>query len=124
MPLRALRPCKQAGCPMLTRDANGYCDQHKPLASSQHMEYKRGRTDKREQAFYNSGAWRKARGAALRRDHGLCQHCLRAGKITAAVMVHHLTEIKVNWLLRLDLGNLVSLCDRCHNKIPPTRRKL
>lgn len=51
MPARSNRPCKQQGCPNLTRDASGYCEEHIHLDSEQHTEYKRYRTDKREQAF-------------------------------------------------------------------------
>lgn len=120
MPLRSLRPCKQTGCTQLTRDVKGYCPDHIHLAQDQvrgaHSEYSRNRTDAKEQSFYHSPPWIKVRGMAWHRDHGLCQHCLRDGRVTFADVVHHLVPIKVNWLLRLVLGNLVSLCDGCHAK--------
>ena len=118
MPLRPLRPCKQAGCIQLTRDENGYCPEHLHIAQESHMEYKRNRTDKTEQAFYKSAPWLKVRALALSRDHGLCQHCLRDGKVTLADMIHHIVELKTDWMLRLTLNNLISLCNGCHNKIP------
>jgi len=121
MPLRALRPCKQAGCIQLTRDVCGYCPGHVHAAQETHSEYKRNRTDKREQLFYTSTPWIKTRASALRRDHGLCQHCLRDDKVTLAAMVHHIIELKANWSLRLVLSNLVSLCNRCHSRIPKGR---
>ena len=121
MPLRSLRPCRSMGCTQLTRDKLGYCIDHIDEAKRQQAEYGRSRSDKRETMFYKSGTWLRLRELALKRDHGLCQHCLRAGVITFASPVHHIIEIRVNWLLRLTLGNLISLCDSCHNKIPKAR---
>lgn len=72
-------------------------------------------------AFYASADWERARDAALTRDAHLCQHCLRKGEITPAVMVHHITELtpaNVNDPnVATNLDNLVSLCDRCHKKV-------
>lgn len=71
-------------------------------------------------AFYHSSAWERARRAALERDHYLCQHCLAAGVITPAIMVHHIKELtpaNVDSDYATSLDNLVSLCDRCHKKI-------
>lgn len=123
MPLRPLRPCKAMGCRALTRDAKGYCVDHVDKAQEQQSEYGCGRSGARETMFYKSGAWLRIRVLALRRDNGMCQHCLRDGKITFASLVHHIIEIRVNWLLRLTLGNLISLCDSCHNKIHKGGRK-
>lgn len=117
MALRAFRPCKQAGCIQLTRDANGYCTDHIHAAQETHSEYKRNRTDKREQAFYHSGAWIKIRAMVMSRDHGLCQQCMVDGRVTLADVVHHRVEIKANWLLRLVLSNLVPLCNGCHQRV-------
>ncbi|MFS1513428.1 HNH endonuclease [Chengkuizengella sp. SCS-71B] len=50
------------------------------------------------------------------RDRHLCQHCLKQKKITRSDMVDHITPIKEDWSLRLDLINLQSLCHSCHNK--------
>ena len=125
MPLRALRPCKKVGCIQLTRDASGYCADHLHIArekqSEQHARYTKSRPDKRETLFYGSGAWDKARAMAMSRDHGLCQHCVRDGRVTLADMVHHIVEIKVNWTLRLTLSNLICLCNRCHAKVSHRR---
>lgn|GEM_PF-380058 len=72
-------------------------------------------------AFYHSAEWERARRAALERDHYLCQHCLAAGVITPATMVHHIKELTPANVSDPDyatsLDNLVSLCDRCHKKI-------
>lgn len=72
-------------------------------------------------AFYHSAAWERARDAALERDHYLCQHCLEAGVITPATMVHHIKELTPSTVSDPDIAtnpdNLVSLCDRCHKKV-------
>lgn len=115
MALRPLKPCKLRGCHNLTRDKNGYCEEHKDMSSSK--EYNRQRLDRREQSFYNSGAWKKVRGLRLSMDNGLCQHCLREKKVSVADTVHHIQPIKSNWDKRLDIDNLISLCFKCHNKV-------
>lgn len=73
--------------------------------------------DKKYSDFYKTGEWVRVRMQALIRDNGLCQHCLKEGRITPADMVHHIVPIKTNWQLRLALSNLISLCNRCHSKI-------
>lgn len=72
-------------------------------------------------AFYHSQAWADARERALVRDAHLCQHCLEAGRVEPAVMVHHIVELtpaNVNDPnFSTNTSNLVSLCDRCHKKV-------
>ncbi|TWK49239.1 hypothetical protein CHCC20347_1522 [Bacillus paralicheniformis] len=38
-------------------------------------------------------------------------------------MVHHIVEVKQDWSKRLDLSNLESLCNACHNKVHGDRNK-
>ena len=77
--------------------------------------------------FYHTEAWKRARAAALERDAGMCQDCMerfRAGhgvKPRRATMVHHLKSIEERPDLSLDLGNLRSLCDKCHNGRHPEK---
>ncbi|MBH0342277.1 hypothetical protein ABB08_08715 [Paenibacillus larvae] len=87
-------------------------------------------TDKKEQArgydkykrnkearnFYNSSAWKKCRESVLIRDHYLCQQCLKEQRITQADMVHHIIPLLDDWSKGLDMDNLESLCNACHNK--------
>lgn len=77
--------------------------------------------------FYHSKPWRRVRAKALERDAGMCQDCMdrfRAGhgvKPRRATMVHHLKPIE-DWPgLALDLNNLRSLCDKCHNVRHPEK---
>ena len=74
----------------------------------------RWRTDMRP---YKDKRWRSKRDTALRRDKYECRNCKRFGITTTATVVHHV------WFLRdypkwwLCLWNLISLCDKCHNKM-------
>ncbi len=118
MPNRPKRPCAYPGCRELVD--RGYCEQHQHLAQQRKAEssrhYDRHIRDDQARDFYQSVAWQAVRRQALVRDHGLCQHCLKEGRITPAETVHHIIEIRRNWSLRLVLSNLVSLCLACHNK--------
>ena len=81
--------------------------------------------------FYGTDAWKRCRAAALRRDHGLCQRCLKEGRReifadgrtfpVLATMVHHKLHLEDRPDLALNLDNLVSLCDACHEKEHPER---
>lgn len=72
-------------------------------------------------AFYHSAEWAQARDTALTRDAHLCQHCLKRGDITPAVMVHHIKELSPSNVddpeIATNPDNLVSLCDRCHKQV-------
>ena len=82
---------------------------------------------KKSNPFYHSDAWRRARASALARDKGMCRDCMdrfEAGygvKPRRATMVHHVKSIEERPDLKLDLDNLRSLCDPCHNKHHPER---
>ncbi len=57
-------------------------------------------------------AWRRAREQALSRDCGLCQVCARAGRVTLAAEVDHITP-------KFEGGtdhpaNLQAICKPCH----------
>lgn len=77
--------------------------------------------------FYHTEAWRRARRAALERDHWLCQDHLaqqRAGariRVPTATVVHHIQPREDYPELALELSNLVSLCEACHNKRHPEK---
>ena len=83
--------------------------------------------EKQTDPFYKSAHWRRARKAALERDFYICQDCLaakRRGEMIrprTATVVHHIQPIELRPDLKLDLDNLVSLCDPCHNKRHPEK---
>lgn len=72
--------------------------------------------DKESKEFYESNAWKKCRRLALIRDNYLCQDCLDNKRLTKAEMVHHIVELKEDKTKALDLNNLRSLCNSCHEK--------
>ena len=77
--------------------------------------------------FYHSAAWKRVRALAMQRDNGMCQDCmdrLRAGygiKPNRAQMVHHIIPLEERPDLALDLNNLRSLCNECHNRQHPEK---
>jgi predicted HNH restriction endonuclease len=66
--------------------------------------------------FRNTQAWKKKRKIVFDRDKGLCQLCIRNlydtyGRIyDNSIEVHHIEPIVEAYELRLDEGNLISLC--------------
>lgn len=66
-------------------------------------------------SFYHSKEWQVVRRQVLDRDHYLCQVCKRAGRITPASTVHHITPVRVDYSKRLDPANLETICPACHN---------
>lgn len=85
------------------------------------------RYDKTPDPFYKSKHWRNARRMALERDLYICTECMEAyrrGEMQRprkAVMVHHIKPREQYPELELELSNLQSLCDPCHNKKHPEK---
>lgn len=63
--------------------------------------------------FYQSTTWRKLRKVKLEQDP-LCEECLKKGIHTPAKVADHIVSINQGGAA-LDIANLQSLCDRCHN---------
>lgn len=65
-------------------------------------------------------AWVKVREEVMKRDHGLCQPCLRAGRTTLAHAVDHIVSKAKAALLRWTRAktdhpsNLEAICKPCH----------
>ena len=70
---------------------------------------------------YNSRRWRHKSKEILRRDGYRCQHCKRYGKRVQAVVAHHIKHVDEYPELAYTNGNLVSLCNACHNKEHPEK---
>lgn len=91
------------------------------------MERARKETD----PFYSTWAWRAARKRALERDLGECVLCAQEGRYeldsagrphpVRATMVHHIAPLKTAPEKALELDNLMSLCDACHERMHPER---
>jgi 5-methylcytosine-specific restriction endonuclease McrA len=72
-------------------------------------------------AFYNSALWEHKRAEALERDNNECQKCKGRGKYKRADCVHHEKHVKDRPDLALDLDNLTSLCNSCHDEEHPEK---
>ena len=64
--------------------------------------------------FYQSTAWRKLREEKLRKNP-ICEQCIRIGLIIPAQVVDHIVPINKGGAA-LDIDNLQSLCNPCHNR--------
>ena len=109
MPISAARPCRHPGCVALVRDGSGYCSAHQEDRKlNTFADPARGT---RQQRGYGS-SWDKARVRILRRDKGLCQPCLKAGRVTPARQVDHITAKSAGGT---DTDtNLQAICIACH----------
>lgn len=71
--------------------------------------------------FYKLTKWKRKRERIFKRDKYLCQECKRYGKTTGATTVHHIIPLTwcliYNPILALASINLISLCDKCHDKM-------
>ncbi|MBO6031059.1 MAG: HNH endonuclease [Prevotella sp.] len=78
-------------------------------------------------AFYNSREWRKLSKAVIKDGNYECIECRRKGKVTQAVLTHHVNELKTRPDLAYSLTytdengetrpQLIPLCHDCHEKI-------
>jgi hypothetical protein len=67
-------------------------------------------------AYLTTPAWKEKRAQALRRDKGVCQGC----HARPATQVHHLSYKHAGDEL---LFELVSICDRCHDRAHADREE-
>lgn len=110
MPQKALKICAWYGCTALS--CNRYCDKHMVLYEQQQADkYKRQSASK---DGYDRD-WQRVRLMYLSM-HPLCEACQEKGVTVIADLVHHKQELK-NGGARLDMDNLMSLCQSCHESI-------
>ena len=110
MPIRPLKPCNQPRCPALVDGR--YCDKHK---KQNNRLIKERRTDKEQQRFYDSAAWKKLRKLKLS-INPLCERCEREGRTVLATIVHHKDYIREGGNLLPTLEELESVCLSCHSR--------
>lgn len=69
--------------------------------------------------LYQTKLWRNLREQALLRDRFTCCRCgvhLKRGKTSPqSAVVHHIKAHKGAWELFHDIGNLQSVCKKCHD---------
>lgn len=76
--------------------------------------------------FYLTDEWKNLRLDVLEDHHYECQECLKRGRYTRAICVHHCNEVRVRPDLALSRyytdregkkqKNLIPLCNTCHNQ--------
>lgn len=109
MPNAASRPCRHPGCGQLVRDGSSYCHAHQSdRRTTRFGDDRRGSASERG---YGS-AWAKLRGRIMQRDCGLCQPCLKAGRVTPARQVDHIISKAEGGTD--DEDNLQAICMDCH----------
>lgn len=128
---RALRECKEVGCHNLTREENGYCEEHQDVAMKKILERRKRLFNKNPNCatsiyntFYRSYKWISKRSRIMQQYDYLCVNCKgteREG--TPSETVHHIEEIRLAWDKRLDNDNLIPLCEECHKEIHKRYRK-
>lgn len=109
MPTAAARPCRHAGCSALVRDGSGFCAAHQ--ADKRINRFGDDRRGTATERGYGP-QWAKLRARIMRRDAGLCQPCLQAGRVTAAKQVDHIKPKTAGGTD--DEGNLQAICTACH----------
>jgi 5-methylcytosine-specific restriction endonuclease McrA len=72
-------------------------------------------------SFYTSKVWRDLRAYKLSLSPCCqCPDCLDNDSITIADSVHHIVDIDINFDLRLDIDNLMSINSLCHSRLTVT----
>ncbi len=94
-----------------------YCEICEAKVNNRHKEYKRYRTDDKEQHFYSDSVWIRKRNKIKFIDNGYCLACLDKHDIKSMDTVHHIVELKEDWSKRLEDDNLISLCESCHQVV-------
>lgn len=110
MPRKIKQACRKQGCPRVTTDKSGYCNDHK-ASDAGWAKHNNGKTS--TQRGYG-WSWRKLRVKVLERDDYLCRHCLSEGRAVAGNQVDHITPKSRGG--SDDMTNLQTLCSAHHNK--------
>lgn len=68
---------------------------------------------------YKTAEWEQVRQYVIQRAHGLCEECLRQGRVEAGREVDHIIPLdEINWQdwnVAYNPENLQYLCTACHN---------
>lgn len=106
---RALRPCREPGCPRYAEPNTNVCSVHKrphaPKKGDAAIMHK----------LYCTRAWLDGRTAFLA-IHPLCAECEKAGRLTAACIVDHIVPHQGDLALFYDQDNWQPLCKPCHDR--------
>ena len=71
--------------------------------------------------FYKSKAWQNCRREYVKSAGGLCEECLKEGRVTVGVIVHHINHVSPDNIqdpsVLLNFDNLELVCRDCHAKM-------
>lgn len=112
MSLRPKSICIWAGC-QKTIDKPTYCAVHQQVAEARDKAKKNNH--KTEFTKLYNWEWRKFRARYVK-EHPLCVHCLKEGKLTPTQDVDHIIAHEGNKERFWDESNLQALCKSCHSK--------
>ena len=110
MPRKPRRACGYLGCSKLAVEGGQYCEEHTKKEREQYDKY--GRAPDVNKKY--GRAWKRIRDRYASK-HPLCEKCLEEGRLTPVEEVHHIVPISKGGD-HME-GNLMSLCQSCHNKI-------
>ena len=121
-------PCNHPGCHALVK-GGGYCEEHKRDKNEAGRQYDQRRKNdpKLAQAakLRNTARWRKVRLLKLS-CNPLCEDPFsdhaRTNHTQPAQQVHHIQGLVKRPDLAYELGNLQSVCTRCHAKLEAKER--
>ncbi|MCK9569818.1 HNH endonuclease [Candidatus Pacearchaeota archaeon] len=109
MPYKPARPCRQPGCPALTNDKTGYCEQHRKAALKEQDSHRLNANER----GYNY-RWHKYTQWYLAQNP-LCVNCLKQNTTKAAECVDHVIPHKGDQTLFWDPDNHQALCLSCNS---------
>lgn len=108
-------------CNKIIRLGHTYCPECEKKVNSLSARNYKDRMDKegiKRNSFYKSTQWIHIREFTLMMYNYIdIYDYLVNKKVTKAVVVHHITEVKDDWYKRLELGNLIPLSKHNHYKI-------
>ena len=77
--------------------------------------------------FYSSKAWQDCRNEYAKRQHFLCENCLKRGIYKPGIIVHHVINLTPENIeqpsITLNPDNLELLCRDCHAEIHKARAR-
>lgn len=111
------RTCKR--CSKTVEQGQRYCSECKKYFNERdkehHREYKKNRTDIKEQRLYTSRDWGRIKQHIKSKYNGLCLWSYyNDNRIVSMDVVHHIVPVKDDWGMRLDIYNLIPLSNRAH----------
>ncbi|MDT8717615.1 HNH endonuclease [Clostridium sp. 19966] len=114
--------CNFNGCHQIIKGNEIYCEQHKRSADEnqkeRHRIYKSKRTDKKYQVFYSSKEWIQLKRFIKQKYKGICLWSYFInGIIIPADVDHHIIPVKDDWDFRLNIYNIIPLCNSVHEKV-------